>query len=108
MDLTLSAEQEAVRDEFRAWLRENLTDDVRIPRVKLGLKDSIERLKAWQRRLFEGGYVGITWPREYGGRGLSVMEEVILNTELVAARAPDPINIIGLYMAGPTIIGHGT
>ena len=108
MDLTLSAEQEAFRDELRAWLRENLTDDVRIPRGKIGQKEVVERLKGWQRRLFDGGYVGITWPREFGGRGLSVMEEVILNTELVAARAPDAINVIGLYMAGPTIIAHGT
>ena len=108
MDLSLSAEQEQFRDQLRAWLRENLTEEFRIPRGQLADREAVERRKSWQRRLHEGGYVGITWPEEYGGRGLSVMEEVILNTELVAARAPDSINVIGLYMAGPTIIAHGT
>ncbi len=108
MDLSLSVEQEAFRDQLRAWLRENLTDALRAERGELGDAGNVERHKAWQRRLHEGGYVGITWPVEYGGRGLSVMEEGILNTELVTARAPSLINVIGLYMAGPTIIAHGT
>jgi alkylation response protein AidB-like acyl-CoA dehydrogenase len=56
----------------------------------------------------EAGFVGVSWPRELGGQGGTLMQEVIVNQEMAAARAPDLVNVIGLYMAGPTILAHGT
>ncbi len=65
-------------------------------------------LREWQRRLYEAGFLGLTWPKEYGGRGLSFMEELIFHEELALAKAPPILNIIGIGMAGPTIIAYGT
>jgi alkylation response protein AidB-like acyl-CoA dehydrogenase len=108
MDFDLSPAEQVFRDEARAWLRANRpawTDDERDD------ADSgawLERRRAWQRQLHEAGYIGLNWPREYGGRGSTLMEQLILNQEMVEARAPDPINLIGLGMGGPVIIHHGT
>src|SRR5216684_2861395 len=68
----------------------------------------IDRRRAWQKKMFEAGYVGITWPKEYGGRGAGFMEQLIFNDEMILAKAPDPINVIGLGMGGPVVIAHGT
>ena len=65
-------------------------------------------LKDWQRRLHEGGWAGISWPKEYGGRGATLIEQAIFNQEVARQKAPPPINVIGLGMAGPTIINHGS
>jgi alkylation response protein AidB-like acyl-CoA dehydrogenase len=107
MDFSLGPEQEAFRDGLRAWLRDNLTDEFRDLQTRSG-PDAVEGRRRWQRRLHEAGYAGISWPREYGGRGASLLEELVFNSEMAAARAPDMINVIGIYMAGPTIIAHGT
>jgi alkylation response protein AidB-like acyl-CoA dehydrogenase len=64
--------------------------------------------RLWQRKLYDAGLVGITWPKEYGGRGLTWMEELIFHQELVLQKAPPPLNILGIGMAGPTIIAYGT
>jgi len=120
MDFSLSPEQQRFRDDLRGWLHENLGDfapsgraegaETAAPLETIGRRAQveIERGRAWQRRLFEGGYAGISWPREYGGRGGSIIEEMIFNQELAEAKTPPLINVIGLYMAGPTIIAHGT
>jgi alkylation response protein AidB-like acyl-CoA dehydrogenase len=110
MDFRLSAEQEAFRAGVRAWLSENLPPDwaartvvTDVPRSELyGFG------RQWQRKLHEAGLLGITWPREYGGRGLTWMEELIVHEELVRHRAPPPLNVLGLGMAGPTIVAYGT
>jgi alkylation response protein AidB-like acyl-CoA dehydrogenase len=68
----------------------------------------MQRRREWQRTLFDGGYAGLAWPREYGGRGATLMEQVVFNEEVARVRAPDPLNRIGLYMVGPTIIAAGT
>src|SRR5690348_13359188 len=108
MDFSLSPEQQAFRDELRTWLRDNVTDEFRTRRGKVADKEWISTRVRWQRRVYEGGYAGISWPKEYGGRGASLIEEMIFNQEIVEARAPEMVNGIGLYMAGPTIIAHGT
>src|SRR5256714_9636200 len=72
------------------------------------MKTFIERRRAWQGKLHEAGYVGITWPEEYGGRGGSFMDQLIFNDEMILAHAPEPINVIGLGMGGPVVIAHGT
>ena len=104
MDFSLSPEETRFRDEVRDWLRDNLDDHIR----EHVTGDDIEQRRAWQRRVHEAGFAGVSWPRELGGQGGTLMQEVIVNQEMAAARAPDLVNIIGLYMAGPTILAHGT
>ena len=70
--------------------------------------DHVERGKAWQRVLHEGGYAGLGWPVEYGGRDLPLSQRVVWAQETAAAGAPPGINLIGEGMVGPTLLAHGT
>src|SRR5438128_6774230 len=70
--------------------------------------EAYQFLRDWQRTLYDAGFVGLTWPKEYGGRGLTFMEELILHEEMALAKAPQILNILGVGMAGPTIIAYGT
>jgi alkylation response protein AidB-like acyl-CoA dehydrogenase len=108
MDFSLTAEQAQFRDGLRAWLGDNLADELATPMPPMGTRDALTRRQAWQRKAYDAGYVGTSWPTEYGGRGLSLIESMIVNEEMARAKAPDLINVIGLNMAGPTIIHHGT
>src|SRR5438046_2075622 len=63
---------------------------------------------AWQHTLHDAGFAGIAWPREYGGRGATPVEQTLFNEEMVRARAPAPANILGLIMGGPVVMAHGT
>ena len=66
-------------------------------------------LKRWQRKLYDAGWSGISWPREYGGRGATIIEELIFTEELARSKAPNLMNIsIGIELVGPAIIHHGT
>ena len=107
MDFELSDSERAFRDEVRAWLKANGPRDAEAD-GNGDMKAFIERRRAWQKKLHEAGYVGITWPKEYGGRGGSFMDQLIFNDEMILAHAPEPINVIGLGMGGPVVIAHGT
>ena len=111
MDFTLTPEQRSFRDEVRHWLGENLPADW-VARLRQGSDvprpEAYRFLSDWQRRMYEAGFVGITWPKEYGGRGLSFMEEMILHEEMALHKAPPVLNILAIGMAGPTIIAYGT
>jgi alkylation response protein AidB-like acyl-CoA dehydrogenase len=107
MDFSLTTEQARFRDELRAWLRENIAD-AQSALPAMDAEDGVERRRRWQRRVYEAGYAGVSWPKEYGGRGVSLIESMIVMEEMSRAKAPDMINVIGLNMAGPTIIHHGT
>ncbi len=109
MDFSFTPQEERFRQELRAWLEANLppgwgTPEFRMPRGEARLRF----LKDWQRKLYEAGYLGLAWPKEYGGRGASMIEMAIFNEEMARAEAPAPLNQLGLSMAGPTIIVHGT
>jgi len=69
---------------------------------------SLAARKKWQRILYENGFAAITWPEAHGGRGLGPVEQIIWNEERNRARAPSPVNIVGIGMAGPALIEHGT
>lgn len=109
MDLNLTTNEQQFRDEFRAWLGDNLPAEWKGGR--LGSEDSadyIEYLRGWQRALYEGGWAGISWPKAFGGRGATLMEQAIFQEEMARANAPQLIGTIGLSLVGPTIIALGT
>ncbi len=109
MDFNLSPQEEAFRDGLRRWLEVNAPGDwAKVRRRFATPEEQISFLLDWQRRLYEAGYVGLHWPREYGGRGATIMEQAIFYEEMVRAKAPELPNAIGLDMAGPAIIRHGT
>ena len=108
MDFKLSVAEVAFRDALRAWLERHCPRDWERTRQALGREARAQALIAWQRRLHAAGYVGLHWPVAYGGRGGSVMEQVIFYEEMARARAPELANAIGLDMAGPAIMAHGT
>src|SRR5947208_1384845 len=104
MDFELSEAEKEFREEARAWLKANAPHDAEGPG---DLESFIERRRSWQKKVCDAGYVGMTWPEEYGGRGRSFMDQLIFNDEMILAHAPEPINVIGLGMGGPVVIAHG-
>ena len=107
MDFRDTPEQAAFREELRAWLDEHLPEELRGHRGGGARFDGPE-IRQWSRALHDGGWVGISWPAEYGGRGLSPRFQAIYLEEEARAEAPPHIGVIGLGMAGPTIISRGT
>jgi alkylation response protein AidB-like acyl-CoA dehydrogenase len=109
VDLSLSASEQAFRDDLRSWLAANAPGDwARLRSTFRSAAEQLAFLIGWQRRLFQAGYVGLDWPRAYGGRGATMMEQAIFYEEMARARAPELPNLIGLDMAGPALIAHGT
>ena len=103
MDLSLSPSEEAFRDELRRFLAEHHPG-----RTPDGDVEGFELRRAWQRTLHDHGWAGVSWPKEYGGRGATLVEQAIFNEETVRARTPAEANVLGLAMGGPTVIAHGT
>jgi alkylation response protein AidB-like acyl-CoA dehydrogenase len=107
MDLTTSPEEEAYRKEARAWLEANVPEPFEGER-SIADPGYVEYLRSWQRRLAEGGWLGITWPEEFGGQGLGPTEQTIFNEEAAKATAPYLIGQVGVALIGPTIAQLGT
>jgi alkylation response protein AidB-like acyl-CoA dehydrogenase len=103
VDLTLSPSEQEFRDELRAWLEENHPGD-----EPSGDESGFEFRKKWQLKLHEAGYAGLSWPKEYGGRGATLIEQAIFGEETARAKAPSPANVLGLVMGGPVVIAHGS
>ncbi|MFZ0889366.1 MAG: acyl-CoA dehydrogenase [Candidatus Binataceae bacterium] len=109
MDLSYSPEEEAFRERVRKFLRENLPPGWGSPGFRPPEGTSqLQFLKDWQHQLYDAGFLGMAWPKEFGGQGASQLEMAIFNEEMARQRAPQPLNTLGLSMAGPTIITHGT
>src|SRR5882672_10261477 len=109
MDFRDSPEEAAFRKEVRDWLEAHLDRDNMRAQLSIGAEEErVEVLRDWQRKLHEGGWAGVSWPKEFGGRGASLIEQAIFYQEMARSKAPQPINVLGLGMAGPTIIVHGT
>ncbi|MGH7934339.1 MAG: acyl-CoA dehydrogenase family protein [Candidatus Binataceae bacterium] len=110
MDLNYTAEEEAFRRQVRGWLETNVPTS--------GLKDldrnadrdqsTLAKLKEWQRRVNDAGYLALSWPREYGGQAMDPVRQSIVNEEWVRAKAPGLIGAMGIQMLGATLIGWGT
>jgi alkylation response protein AidB-like acyl-CoA dehydrogenase len=109
LDFTLTAEQQAFRERVRSWLKTNIPREWKaIGSSEVPRPDAYEFLRKWQRTLHENGFIGLTWPKEYGGGGLTFLEEMVLHEEMALAKAPPMLNVLGVGMAGPTIIAYGT
>jgi alkylation response protein AidB-like acyl-CoA dehydrogenase len=113
MDLKFSVEDEAYRERLRAWLKENQggggsSSGTMKAATEGGGGNPLDAARGWQRRLYEAGYVGLAWPKEYGGQGAAFTEQVICAEELLRGKTPPLINTIGLTILGPTLVQHGT
>ncbi len=109
MDFSYPAEVEQFRSELRDWLSENLTDELVAARRPTGRNDaSFEMLRVWNAAMADAGWAAVSWPREYGGRGATVLEQLVYTEETTRARAPVPLNVIGLNNIAPAIMQYGT
>jgi alkylation response protein AidB-like acyl-CoA dehydrogenase len=99
MDLTYFAQDLAFREATRQWLEANVPGEE---------PTTLEARRAWHRRLYDAGYVGMGWPVAYGGRGATPLQQAIVADEMARVNAPPPINPLGIAIVGPTIIVHGT
>jgi alkylation response protein AidB-like acyl-CoA dehydrogenase len=100
---------EVILEEFRAWLRSQANLDwSRFERHRVTMEERAAGSRAWEATLGEGGWLGLTWPPEHGGRGLSIHTAALIAKELVAAGAPELFNQVGLDLVGPAIVRYGT
>lgn len=108
MDLRYSKQDEEFRSELRAWLAREVP--AHGPPPKEGDWPARRAYDTgWQRKLFEGGYAGINWPTEYGGRGAPLSEQLVYYEEIARANAPYVgVNFVGMLHGGPTLIVEGT
>jgi alkylation response protein AidB-like acyl-CoA dehydrogenase len=110
MDLNLTPEELRFRDEFRAWLEVNIPEEWAAFQEQQheSSRGRFDFLRAWQKKMYEAGWTGIHWPKEYGGRGASLIQQTIFIQEMARAGAPPLINVLGLSLLGPTLIAYGT
>ncbi len=109
MDFNYSPDEERFRKTLRGWLTTALPQGW--GETAFEPEDEDERAMfrlEWERKLHSGGWSGINWPKEYGGRGATLIERAIFAEEMARARAPEGLNIIGHNLAGTTILRHGT
>lgn len=110
MDFEYTENQERFRQDLKEWLHENLPDGwIAGERPMIDDPDRrIEFLLDWQRTLYDGDWAGIHWPEEYGGRGATLMEQVVYNQETARVDAPARINAVGIDFVGPTLMEVGS
>ena len=104
MDLSLSADERAFALEMRTWLARNTES----PDVALSPEETVAWGRRWQAKLAEARMVAISWPESVGGRGATPVEVALYNMEYARAGAPQPVNRVGINLAGPTLLAHGT
>jgi len=111
MDLASTSEEDAFRSEVREWVAANLPEGWGTPAFKeaRSFEERVEFAKSWEKKLAAAGYAGLHWPKEYGGGGATYMQQIIFHEEMARARAPQLfINFVGMNLAGPTIMAHGS
>jgi len=104
MATEMATEDETFRRQLRSWLAEHPPPEIGVAATP----GEVEALREWQRTLHSGGWVGIHWPVEYGGRGASLTQVAIYNEELARVSAPDIPGRAGVTLVGPTLMAHGT
>lgn len=108
MELAYAPQDEAFRAEIRAWLEENLPKGWFDPNFEMSAEERKKFNDEWPEKLFKGGWICATWPKEYGGKGLTTMQGVVLSEEFANARAPMRADFFGDTLVGPTILQWGT
>ena len=108
MDLLYPPEAEEFRTEIRAWLEENLPDGWFDEEFQMSDSARAEFNAEWPQKLFAGGWICATWPKEYGGKGLTTMQGVVLSEEFARAKAPMRGDFFGDTLVGPTLLQWGT
>lgn len=109
MDFTYTPEQEAYRMEVRRWLEANQPPPLTAEEKERADENFLwDRLKAWHDKLYKGGWAGLTWPKEYGGRGATFVEQVIFQQELGRLNLGIGCNVLGVIMTGPALMQWGT
>jgi alkylation response protein AidB-like acyl-CoA dehydrogenase len=110
MDIEFAPQESEFRDEVRQWLAEHLVGEFAAHRgVGSPTDDTAWDVRvAWEKELAAGGWLGLTWPREYGGRGASLAQEVVFETEYARAAAPARVNSQALELLGPMLLAYGT
>jgi alkylation response protein AidB-like acyl-CoA dehydrogenase len=111
MKLTFSAADEQFRQEVAGWLEANLCGEFEPIRFRGGPGDEhsfVQERKVWEQVLAAGGWTAIGWPKEFGGRGASIEQQVIFNEEYARAGGPGRVGHIGETLTGPTLIAYGT
>ena len=110
MDFTYTPEQENFRQELRTYLEAKLPEGWGTPAydAPATLEQEVAFGRKWQSGLARAGYVGVNWPKEWGGRGLGIVEQIIVEEEMARVKAPMLINLAGITMGGPVVIAHGT
>lgn len=110
MDFKYSDQDEAFRLEFRGWLEQNMPHDWRDDGEMADpeTKSEFERRRAWHRKLYDAGWMCIHWPKEFGGRGATLLQQLIYQQELDRAKAPPVVNFQGIARVGPTLMQWGT
>jgi len=108
MDLSYPTEAEEFRVDIRAWLEDNLPDGWFDEGFEMTADERAEFNRTWPHKLFEGGWICATWPTEYGGKGLTTMQGVVLAEEFARARAPMRGDFFGDTLVGPTLLQWGT
>jgi len=108
VDLRYSESDQAFRAELRAWLEDAVPAHGATPsRHDWNARRAYDT--GWQRKLFDAGYAGINWPKEYGGLDLPLSEQLVYYEEIARAKAPYVgVNFVGLLHGGPTVIAEGT
>ena len=104
MDLSFTPEEHAFADEVRTWL----AGHVHVPPRFATIADEVEFGRRWQAELAAARWVGIHWPADFGGRGASPVQVALFNMEYARSRALQPVNRVGINLAGPTLLAHGT
>jgi len=108
MDLTYPPEAESFRKEIRTWLEENLPQGWFEPGFSMSAEERATFNETWTQKLFAGGWICAGWPVEYGGKGLALMDQVVLNEEFARANTPMRADFFGDTLVGPTILQWGT
>ena len=111
MKLSFSPEDEQFRKDVAAWFADNLVGEFEKLKFRGGPGDEHsypEERKRWEQKLAEGGWTCVGWPEKYGGRGLSIEQQVIFFEEYARAGAPGRMGHIGEGLTGPTLIAFGT
>jgi alkylation response protein AidB-like acyl-CoA dehydrogenase len=109
VDFSYPPEVEQFRKDLRTWLATNLTDEVVAAGRRRGRDpDTFDTLRVWDALLADAGWAAVSWPQEYGGRGATVLEQLAYAEETTNARAPLPLNVIGMNNIAPAIMQYGT